>query len=841
MADVQKEVLIKVNLDTGQVQNELQNLKQEVNNIGQGAKVDSFASIKAEINKARNEAIALKIAIDEGAAAGQNVDALKSRYEGLIQRTAELRDTVGDVNQRIGDANPDNRLQGLISVAQGAVGAIQGVAGAFTLLGVDAEGANEAIAKLQALLLIGNAVSSIDQIKNAFTSLRAIILGTTVVQRANTAATVAATSIQTAFGASVVGTGAAFTALRTAIIATGIGALVVGIGLAVAALVNWASAASDAEEESRSLASGIDALAASYEYLQRARNQQNSEEILRLKIAGASEVEIRKAQVNQSKKDYEEAYQFRRQVAIEYNKAIQNADKETFDKLTQQLNNADKALEDATNKYRTSQGELQLQIADDARAAEEEARQQAEQRAREAQQRVKEFNIFLEGVREENLKATLSAQDRELFEIDKKYKKQLDFARRNGRGEADILEAIEREKKAIRDKFNSNTTIQALEVQLQRLKFELDGLVEQRKGLLETTPLNVEAIKNNADELIKKYDEIKNAQIGIENETSKIRENSVLGDPKALESVKNQNKINLDIIVADYQKAVNGINESNNQVVQTSILQTFDSLINGVDSRINDLLQKQVDRSKNIKFDGIKPPTGVPTQDELKVELDNYYNLLAERERLEFEKRKQAAQGNADQLLAITNEYNARAIELDRQRAEEQRAIDNASFQSKVEIFSQIGNALGSLSEIFGKSTAAGKATALAEIAINTGVGFANGLRIAQQTAQAAGPGAAFAFPIFYATQVAAVLAAAARAKSILSQVKGSNSGGGSTTAPPAPTAPTLNTTLFNLPQEAQNVRVINDGQNVVRAYVVQDELRTAQQKQDFLNKLSNF
>ncbi len=51
------------------------------------------------------------------------------------------------------------------------------------------------------------------------------------------------------------------------------------------------------------------------------------------------------------------------------------------------------------------------------------------------------------------------------------------------------------------------------------------------------------------------------------------------------------------------------------------------------------------------------------------------------------------------------------------------------------------------------------------------------GLRIAQQGAAATGPAAPFTMPVFYASQVAAILGAANKAKSLLG-------GGGSTSAP---------------------------------------------------------
>ncbi len=91
-----------------------------------------------------------------------------------------------------------------------------------------------------------------------------------------------------------------------------------------------------------------------------------------------------------------------------------------------------------------------------------------------------------------------------------------------------------------------------------------------------------------------------------------------------------------------------------------------------------------------------------------------------------------------------------------------------------------IGAALGAIGQLFEQGTAASKIAAIAEIAIGTGVGFINALKIAQQTAAGTtGPLAAFTFPIFYATQIASVLGAAAQAKQILSTVKGGGGFGG--------------------------------------------------------------
>jgi len=85
--------------------------------------------------------------------------------------------------------------------------------------------------------------------------------------------------------------------------------------------------------------------------------------------------------------------------------------------------------------------------------------------------------------------------------------------------------------------------------------------------------------------------------------------------------------------------------------------------------------------------------------------------------------------------------------------------------------------AVGALASIFQQGTAEYKAAALAEIAISTATGFINALDIAQKSAKATGPAAAFAFPIFYASQIAAVLGAIASAKQVLASTPGGSSG----------------------------------------------------------------
>lgn len=139
-------------------------------------------------------------------------------------------------------------------------------------------------------------------------------------------------------------------------------------------------------------------------------------------------------------------------------------------------------------------------------------------------------------------------------------------------------------------------------------------------------------------------------------------------------------------------------------------------------------------------------------------------------------------------------------------------------------------NGLALIGQLAGQGTAVAKAAALGDIVIGTGVGFINALDIAQKSAKGTGPAAAFAFPIFYATQIAAVLGAASRAKSVLSS--------GSAASPSSPSAPSVASSAPIMPQIPQaqmtqlNQQSINDiGNQAVRAYVIESDVTSNQER----------
>ena len=141
---------------------------------------------------------------------------------------------------------------------------------------------------------------------------------------------------------------------------------------------------------------------------------------------------------------------------------------------------------------------------------------------------------------------------------------------------------------------------------------------------------------------------------------------------------------------------------------------------------------------------------------------------------------------------------------------------------------SAVGKSIGTLGNLMKEGSAAAKTFALAEIAINTAVGFMQGLTIAQKAASATGPAAALAFPIFYASQIAAVLGAVSSAKGVLG-----GSGGDVQTPTPNLVGSTPAPSMLSGKFELGNIQE----QQPVQAYVVTDNLTDNQNKLAYIRR----
>jgi len=189
MADVEKDIVLRVKSETDQATGQFKNLKQELR------------SIEGELNKM--------------ATAGQTgTDAFKK----LQQRAGEVKDQISDTKSAIKALSSDTfRLDAFAQGAQAIAGGFASAQGALALFGTENKQVEEAIKKTQGAMALLQGVTAITNVLQKESALRLAI----------------ATTAQTAYTA-VVGTSTgAMKLFRLALASTGIGALVVGLGLLI--------------------------------------------------------------------------------------------------------------------------------------------------------------------------------------------------------------------------------------------------------------------------------------------------------------------------------------------------------------------------------------------------------------------------------------------------------------------------------------------------------------------------------------------------------------------------------------------------------------------------------
>ena len=228
-------------------------------------------------------------------------------------------------------------------------------------------------------------------------------------------------------------------------------------------------------------------------------------------------------------------------------------------------------------------------------------------------------------------------------------------------------------------------------------------------------------------------------------------------------------------------------------------------------------------RMQQIAIDGAK----YVKQGKFTVEADQYdeNKAQAEEEQSILNARIQALAVDSEERLKLEEQYAEGAVQIKQNAAEREMDIEQAKADFRDQMLGHIGAGLGAASKLFKKNSTEAKVFALAEIAVGTAKGLINGLDIAQKTAKTT-PAAAYTFPLFYASQVASVLGAAASAKSIL---QGGSSGGARASS--AASAPSFNPE-FNVvgnSNENQLAEGISGQVNTpTRAYVVYEDIAEA-------------
>jgi hypothetical protein len=238
MADVNKEIALEVSLK---------------DSTGAGTQ-----SAKQRLREMQKELIAMAEAGQQG------TDAFKR----LEQQAGQLKDEIGDVNQRIKNlASDTKRIDAFVGAVQGIAAGFQIAQGAAALFGDENEDLQKAMLKVQGAIALANGVQ---QVANLLQKESAVMMGI------NTAATkLYAVVVGTATGA--------MRAFRIALAATGIGAIVVALGLAAEAMGLFTSKTEDNTDAQKDNKRALEDTAGTLEYYER-----------KLKANGATEADLAK-------------------------------------------------------------------------------------------------------------------------------------------------------------------------------------------------------------------------------------------------------------------------------------------------------------------------------------------------------------------------------------------------------------------------------------------------------------------------------------------------------------------------------------------------------------------
>lgn len=222
---------------------------------------ESVKSLKQEIREAQADAVKLSRQFGD----------FSKEATAAAKRVANLRDEMGDFQQRVAALNPD-RFQAIASLTQGIAGGISAATGAMALFGGESEEVQQALVKVQGAIAFSQGVQQIMDLRNSFGAVATVIKAQVVT---------------------------AFTTLKGAIAATGIGALIIGIGLLIAKL----NELSEAEKEAARNQALLDAAAADEAVI---RNRRLERELAELKRISDEKGKLQDEQLAKNKQFYAE-------------------------------------------------------------------------------------------------------------------------------------------------------------------------------------------------------------------------------------------------------------------------------------------------------------------------------------------------------------------------------------------------------------------------------------------------------------------------------------------------------------------------------------------------------
>jgi len=769
-----------------------ENLNLNVNVDTSGAS-NSVGSLKKQLREAQAEVTAL--ADKFGATSKEAITAAK--------RAAELKDAIGDAKALTEAFNPDAKFKALTASLSGVAGGFGAIQGAMALFGAESDNVQKTLLKVQSAMAISQGLQAVGESIDSFKQLGAVIQNSTLLQKANSAATAAAAAVQKLFTGAVTETATGFKILKGAIAATGIGLIIVALGTIVAywddikASIGGVSTAQknlNADTE-KNLAAEEKKLNALDDQTNQLKYQGKSErEILQIKIAQTQKaIELAKVGILNAKvtKDAQVAAAKRNRDIlkgiIDFVSTPSQLIFNLLDKIgklmgkTWNLEANNKAVQDSLSswvfnvKETEAEGDATIEAAQDKlnklestfygyknqinaidRKGNDAGNKQAEEQARKEQD--------AQAILHEANKKLKTQQEQEIQSIDDAYaEKRKKLAEAKVEDNGDLAKAEQAERDAVNEKYK---------------KLELD--------------------KENAfqAELNKVKLDLKLAGIKDEYEKSKVQ------------------------IEENYKKQYEDIDKNENYNEQRRIA-----------------LKVELKKKENAELDALQLTRDSKKAETDISELDKEITKAASD--LEFQKtlldQKDILLEESFKRRLITEDAYKAGVEANSKARIE---IDKAETAAKIENAQKISALLGGLSDVMGRETAAGKAFAVAQATIDT--------YLAAQKAYQAMAGIPVYGPALGAVAAGVAVAGGIKnVKSILAVKTPGGGGGGGASAPSMPTVSASAPMTPPMPQ-AQTTNIsqqsINQmGNQAVRAYVIENDVTSNQQRVEAIKQRARF
>lgn len=788
-----QQVIVNVTANTTGVVQGAQQAQQALQNISNTqVSSNSTATLRQQLRQATVEAQRLLQAGQQNTAA----------YRQAVQTIADLKDQQELLNRTVSAFDPGNRFNAFIGIARSGATAIQGYAGAMTVLGANSESAQQAIAKLQGIMAFTDAINAVGDLWDFWKGYLLSLQGGTTIAQANATATQAQTVAQTAQTAATTGSTVATKALGVALKSIGIGLLIAAIAYLVS---NW-------DNLKASVTKLIPSLNGAGDTFNKVKNI----------VVGVGNAVVQyliapiKAVIDLVQGDFKKALSDLKQGADVVNNfkdgqrqgELNDAEKQRKELLKIQVKQYDDTIErlKAAGKdtYALEQDNrirkllLEKQGSDESKKLEQEI---AVERIKNDKKNQDEKD---KKAKEANDKAAAAAkQAAEKAKADRK---------------ANLDEVKKDNDEADKDLRQQN--LNAKDKELDDLKSGYDAKIKVYQKYGSDTSKLTEAYNVDKASINKKYDDIINQAI-------------VEAENKNLDTYE-QKKLDINKKIDDLLK--NATDDQKKQLEQLKASQLNDV---NQDKKLNTVSVKA-----QVNLTTVTSENTVSDADTPEVKYNKTLKLLSaqrEAENAAFALELEQKKGNDLELEKAEADHKAKLKGLDdgelkakKDKADAEKELDKASLDSKLTQLNTVGTALGSFSQLAGEQTVAGKALAVAQATISAITGAVQSF-----TAMSSIP---IVGPALGAVAAAGALAAGyANVKKIIAVKVPGQSSGGSISAPSlaSAVAPVISANDLNQSTGTQDVRVVNQQDQVVKAYITDRDLKDNEDKTNFMNKLS--